>query len=74
MGRAALFLGGSHMIIEWESLNKEEQIKLRDAFGHYLDNLPPSCSLDMKIAHFKEWLHQRGITMDTDHVFTHKSG
>ncbi|MBT3046094.1 MAG: hypothetical protein G8D61_10905 [gamma proteobacterium symbiont of Ctena orbiculata] len=48
-------------MIEWERLDKQEQIKLRDAFGHYLDTLPPTCSLDMKIARFQEWLSQKGI-------------
>ncbi|MEW8297360.1 MAG: hypothetical protein AB2721_15330 [Candidatus Thiodiazotropha sp.] len=48
-------------MIEWERLDKQEQIKLRDAFGHYLDTLPPTCSLDMKTARFQEWLSQKGI-------------
>jgi hypothetical protein len=48
-------------MIDWETLNRKEQIKLREAFGHHLDTLHPSCSLDMKIARFQEWLSHRGI-------------
>lgn len=48
-------------MIEWERLDKQEQVRLRDAFGHYLDTLPPSCSLDMQSARFQEWLSQKGI-------------
>jgi hypothetical protein len=48
-------------MIDWESLDRQEQIKLREAFGHHLDTLPPSCALDMKIARFQEWLSQKGI-------------
>jgi hypothetical protein len=48
-------------MIDWERLDRQEQVKLREAFGHYLDTLPPSCSLDMKIARFQEWLSLKGI-------------
>jgi hypothetical protein len=48
-------------MIDWERLDRQEQVKLREAFGHYLDTLPPSCSLDMKIARFQEWLSRKGI-------------
>jgi phage antirepressor YoqD-like protein len=48
-------------MIDWENLDRQEQIKLREAFGHHLDTLPPSCSLDMKIARFQEWLRHQGI-------------
>jgi hypothetical protein len=48
-------------MIDWERLDRQEKVKLREAFGHYLDTLPPSCSLDMKIARFQEWLSLRGI-------------
>jgi hypothetical protein len=48
-------------MIDWERLDRHEQVKLREAFGHYLDTLPPSCSLDMKIARFQEWLNLKGI-------------
>ncbi|PVV10951.1 MAG: hypothetical protein B6D77_07690 [gamma proteobacterium symbiont of Ctena orbiculata] len=48
-------------MIDWEQLDRQRQVKLREAFGHHLDTLPPSCSLDMKIARFQEWLSQKGI-------------
>ncbi|MCG8015799.1 MAG: hypothetical protein JAY97_06250 [Candidatus Thiodiazotropha sp. 'RUGA'] len=53
-------------MIEWESLDRNAQIKLREAFGHYLDTLPPTCSLDMKIARFKEWLREKGICIELE--------
>ncbi|MCG7868101.1 MAG: hypothetical protein AB2767_06270 [Candidatus Thiodiazotropha taylori] len=51
-------------MIEWESLDRDAQIKLREEFGHHLDTLPPTCSLDMKIARFKEWLREKGISIE----------
>ncbi len=54
------------MTIDWESLGREDQIKLREAYGHYLDTLPPTCSLDMKIARFKEWLGRQGIRFEME--------
>ena len=53
-------------MIEWESLDRDEQIKLREEFGYYLDSLPPTCSLDMKIARFNEWLSDRGISFEKE--------
>ena len=46
---------------DWNRLKREEQLRLREAFGHYLDTLPPACSLDMKIARFQDWLSRKGI-------------
>lgn len=54
------------MMTDWRQLERAQQIRLREAFGHYLDTLPPSCSLDMKIARFQDWLNQRGIRYDHD--------
>lgn len=45
----------------WDSLPQEEQLSLREKYGYYLDNLPPTCSLESKIARFKHWLEQQGI-------------
>ncbi|MCG7898980.1 MAG: hypothetical protein JAY99_04965 [Candidatus Thiodiazotropha lotti] len=53
-------------MVEWESLERDQQIKLREEFGYYLDSLPPTCSLDMKIARFKEWLRERGVTIELE--------
>jgi hypothetical protein len=46
---------------EWDSLEAAEQLRLREAYGHYLDTLPPTCSLDAKNARFQRWLAERGI-------------
>jgi hypothetical protein len=48
-------------LIPWESLTQEQQIALRDRFGYYLDNLPPTCSLATKIARFQYWLEEQGV-------------
>ena len=48
-------------MIQWEYIDRLRQIELRDAFGHYLDTLPPTWSLDMKDAQFQEWLRKKGI-------------
>jgi hypothetical protein len=53
-------------MIKWESLDRDEQIRLREEFGYYLDSLPPTCSLDMKIARFKEWLRAKGISIEME--------
>ena len=47
---------------DWKYLERDEQVRLREAFGHYLDSLPPSRSLDMKIARFDDWLRLQGIS------------
>jgi hypothetical protein len=46
---------------DWEALDDAEQTEFRVAFGHYLDGLPPTCSLDAKIERFRAWLAARGI-------------
>jgi hypothetical protein len=33
----------------WDSLSEGRQLELREQYGHYLDSLPPTCSLDSKI-------------------------
>jgi hypothetical protein len=45
----------------WERLSSEKQIALREEYGHYLDSLPPTCSLETKIERFRQWLAERGI-------------
>jgi hypothetical protein len=46
---------------DWQSLTPEQQLALREAFGRYLDSLPPTCSLETKIARFQRWLAERGV-------------
>ena len=48
-------------LIPWKDLTHEEQIVLREKYGHYLDNLPPTCSLESKIARFQYWLEVQGV-------------
>jgi hypothetical protein len=43
---------------DWETLTQEEQIEIRIEYGHYLDSLPPTCSLDTKIERFRSWLRE----------------
>ena len=46
---------------DWAELDEEEQTRLQIAYGHYLDSLPPTCSLETKIERFRHWLAARGI-------------
>jgi len=48
-------------LLPWEQLDDQRQITLRSEFGHYLDTLPPTCSLESKIERFRQWLQVRGI-------------
>jgi hypothetical protein len=49
-------------MVAWEVLPEERQIRLRVEFGHYLDTLPPTCSLETKIERFRRWLQERGVS------------
>ncbi len=49
---------------DWHGLDEDEQTELQVAFGHDLDRLPPTCSLDTKIQRFRRWLAERGIAYD----------
>jgi hypothetical protein len=46
---------------DWRDLTAGEQLALREAYGHHLDSLPPTCDLDSKIARFRRWLAERGV-------------
>ena len=46
---------------DWTSLGPDEQLALREAFGRYLDGLPPTCSLETKVTRFQRWLAERGV-------------
>lgn len=45
----------------WDTLDPAEQTELLEAYGHWLDRLPPTCSLELKIERFRGWLDERGI-------------
>jgi hypothetical protein len=45
----------------WEELSPQEQLALREAYGQYLDTLPPTCDLRTKTERFRAWLAERGI-------------
>lgn len=46
---------------DWRDLSAQEQLELREAYGRYLDELPPTCDLDTKIERFRQWLAERGV-------------
>ena len=52
----------------WQDLNTDEQLQLREAFGRYLDSLPPTCSMESKIARFQQWLAQREILFEQSDI------
>ena len=43
---------------DWNTLESEEQTRIRIEYGHYLDSLPPTCSLETKIERFRNWLRE----------------
>lgn len=46
----------------WDSLDPEEQIRLRVEYGRWLDQMPPTCSMETKIERFRTWLREeKGI-------------
>ncbi len=47
--------------IAWDTLTPGQQLVLREEYGHYLDTLPPTCSLETKLERFRSWLAERGI-------------
>jgi hypothetical protein len=48
-------------LCDWDDLDEDRQTALRVEFGHWLDALPPTCSLETKVARFRAWLGERGI-------------
>jgi hypothetical protein len=52
---------GSTELISWNQLSSERQTELRIEYGHFLDSLPPTCSLETRIERFSRWLQERGI-------------
>ena len=48
----------------WEGLSAAEQLRLREEYGRYLDTLPPTCDLGVKVDRFRSWLAERGVRFD----------
>ncbi|MBF0255937.1 MAG: hypothetical protein HQL47_05625 [Gammaproteobacteria bacterium] len=46
---------------DWNQLSSKDQLELRIEFGHYLDELPPTCALNLKLDYFRSWLADQGI-------------
>jgi len=55
-------------LTDWHQLDAREQLQLREAYGHYLDSLPPTCSLDDKVSAFANWLASRDVAFSIDDV------
>ena len=55
----------SDQLTPWEALSMQRQLELREAYGHYLDSLPPTCSMETKIERFRRWLEEQGISYST---------
>ncbi len=45
----------------WHELTPREQLDLREAYGHYLDSLPPTCDMTEKVERFRRWLADQGV-------------
>jgi SNF2 family DNA or RNA helicase len=48
----------------WADLTAEQQLRLREEYGRYLDTLPPTCDLGTKLERFRRWLAERGVRFD----------
>jgi hypothetical protein len=46
---------------DWEDLDAEERLALREAYDRYLGGLPPTCHLEEKVERFRRWLAERQI-------------
>ena len=46
---------------DWNVLGEDEQILLLEQYNIYLDELPPTCSMDVKLERFTRWLEERGV-------------
>lgn len=50
----------------WHDLSSDEQLQLRLDYQAYLDSLPPTCSLDDKVAAFAMWLAERDVSFSAE--------
>ena len=51
---------------DWNELSPAEQLALREAYGHYLDGLPPTCDPATRIERFRRWLAEHGVDYPAD--------
>lgn len=47
--------------VPWGELPPARRLELQEAYGHYLDTLPPTCSMEEKNRRFARWLAARGV-------------
>jgi hypothetical protein len=52
----------------WSDLTPEQQLQLRMDYQAHLDSLPPTCSLDDKVAAFAAWLASRDVAFSIEDV------
>ncbi len=45
----------------WHTLSGTQQLALREAYGLYLDTLPPTCDLGTKQTRWCAWLAEQGV-------------
>lgn len=45
----------------WGELAPGRRLALREAYGYYLDTLPPTCSMEEKNRRFARWLAKQGV-------------
>jgi hypothetical protein len=45
-------------------LSSERHTRLRIEYGHYLESLPSTCSLETRIERFRSWLQERDIRLE----------
>jgi hypothetical protein len=45
----------------WNDLDADAQVELREEYGRYLDTQPPTCDLEIKIERFRDWLAMRCV-------------
>jgi len=49
---------------QWSDLSAAQQLRLREEYGRYLDTLPPTCDLGVKLDRFRAWLAERGVSFE----------
>jgi hypothetical protein len=55
-------------LIPWDELTAEQQLRLREEYGCFLDEQPLTCSLETKIERFTNWLAEHGVAYSQDNA------